>query len=126
MGLVGNPSVHNKIYKNADMETWEPMLEALIPSVSNVRTIYSLEWPTHGESALANAAALRSRKYRFGTHRLFHVNALTHFTSGADDWAALIAKFVRRQGFDPRTTIAIGHSAGCAALLVFWFSIFRG
>ncbi len=51
----------------ADMETWEPVLEALLPRAPRVRVVYSLEDPGSGTSATLNAGALRAHRTPFGT-----------------------------------------------------------
>jgi hypothetical protein len=42
-------------------ECWEPTIEGILKD-RNVRDAWSLEWPSHGEGAAANAAALAKRK----------------------------------------------------------------
>lgn len=49
-----------------DKEMWEPVINALFqyqtdhPKVRPIREVWSLEWPSHGESAVLNEQILRN------------------------------------------------------------------
>jgi len=87
-------------------EHWEPTIERLFELATessglfNIREVWAVDWPTHGDSAALNAGFLRDSSV--GT--------------SISDWAEAIAAFVKTNLASHRI-VTIGHSAGCSAMM---------
>lgn len=86
-------------------ELWEPTITRLFDlqrikdSNPNIREIWAFDWQGHGDSALLNESALKTR---------------THAVSVADLACALVA-FLETPHVRGHRIVAIGHSAGSSA-----------
>ncbi|KAF7325773.1 CN hydrolase domain-containing protein [Mycena kentingensis (nom. inval.)] len=93
----------------AHKEQWEPTIErcfqsnSLKPRHQRVREAYSFDWQNHGDAAVLNSDMLENTRQ----------NGVSAF-----EYAAGIKAFVRSARMQSKRIVAIGHSAGAAALLL--------
>ncbi|KAJ7082887.1 hypothetical protein B0H15DRAFT_952271 [Mycena belliarum] len=89
-------------------EQWEPVVERLYAPQSHctvsppIREIWSLEWQSHGQSAVLNEEALKDDP----------LSALM------DQWAHGIAEFIKSDFVKGHRLVGVGYSSGAIALMV--------
>ena len=108
---------------------WEPLIEELwavgfhnirVYPEFYIREMWSIEWQSHGQSALLNEGKGAAKKCRkFFKCSLSHSGTFLLFgTSGVRDYGSAISDFVNShwQFGEEGTVIAVGYSAGAVAL----------
>ncbi|KAJ7073376.1 Alpha/beta hydrolase fold-1 [Mycena belliarum] len=89
-------------------EQWEPIIEQVFRvqhakgKTRRVHEAWAFDWQNHGDAAVLNRAAL-AESWQMGVT--------------ADVWADAIAAFVRSPRMLGKRMVAIGHSAGAAAMI---------
>ncbi|KAF8148394.1 alpha/beta-hydrolase [Crassisporium funariophilum] len=95
-------------------ETWEVIIERLFDlnkaSVGNIRDVFSIESPNHGESAVINQEAIQRIHGDSWPTRTIASAAHAFLTAGTSEGA--------RVDFSKRRLVGIGHSIGAAALFL--------
>ncbi|KAF8700530.1 hypothetical protein AX14_000700 [Amanita brunnescens Koide BX004] len=89
-------------------EQWEPTINRIFHrqqhkgTAHRVREAWSFDWQNHGDAAVLNREALKSRP-----------NGISAY-----EWALAIAAFVRTPHMKGHRILVLGHSAGAAAVLI--------
>jgi len=89
-------------------EQWEPTINQIFhrqqhkDAVHRVREAWSFDWQNHGDAAVLNREALKSRPDGVSVN----------------EWASAIAAFVRTPYMKDHRILLLGHSAGAAAVLI--------
>ncbi|KAF8346161.1 Alpha/beta hydrolase fold-1 [Amanita rubescens] len=98
-------------------EQWEPTINQIFhrqqhkDAAHRVREAWSFDWQNHGDAAVLNREALKSRPD--GVCGIFFF-----FGKAANEWASAIAAFVRTPYMKDHRILLLGHSAGAAAVLI--------
>lgn len=100
-----------------DKELWEPTIGELFrsPVSSSIREVWSFDWPSHGQAALANAPQLE----KFSAISTAFPHLCSRWTyiclAAMADWGKAMAEFIHSQ-LQGRSLVAIGHSVGSIAV----------
>ncbi|KIL71144.1 hypothetical protein M378DRAFT_182764 [Amanita muscaria Koide BX008] len=90
-------------------EQWEPTISRLFRQQKHkcpahqIREAWSFDWQSHGDAAVLNREAIRSR---------------SEDCISAYEWASAIAAFLRSPYMKDHRVVGLGHSAGAAAVLI--------